>query len=113
MISVVISNNIVFAGSFSDEDIKEMIKEFVLMHKFNHPNVISLVGICLDAGPSPYIVLPFMENGSLLSYIKTNRHSLLTDANTDEEKVCFKTMMIKFVSLVSSSGHYQVLFNSV
>ena len=83
-------NNVVCAGTFTDDDIKEMIREFVLMHKLNHPNVIPLVGICLDSGPSPFIVLPFMENGSLLSYLKANRDCLLTDANTDEEKVCCK-----------------------
>ena len=88
--SLQILNNVVCAGTFTDDDIKEMIREFVLMHKLNHPNVISLVGICLNAGPTPYIVLPFMENGSLLSYLKANRGSLLTDAHTDEEKVCLK-----------------------
>lgn len=57
------------------------------MHKLDHPNVISMIGICLDAGPSPYIVLPFMENGSLLSYVKKNRCSLLTSHETEKEKV--------------------------
>ena len=63
----------------------EFLRESVLMYKFNHPNVLPLVGICLDAGPSPYIVLPFMENGSLLSYVKKNRCRLLTSSETDEE----------------------------
>ena len=54
------------------------------MYKFDHPNVISLIGLCLDAGPSPYIILPFMENGSLLSYVKKNRGILLTNTDTEE-----------------------------
>ena len=59
-----------------------------MMQKFDHPHVIHLIGICLDAGPPPYIVLPFMENGSLLSYVKKNRRNLLTSRETDEDKVC-------------------------
>lgn len=74
-------------GSFTDNNIMELLRESVLMYKFNHPNVLPLVGICLDAGPSPYIVLPYMENGSLLSYVKKNRCSLLTSNETDEEEV--------------------------
>lgn len=42
------------------------------MSDFDHPNVLSLRGICLDGGQVPYIVTPFMSNGSLLSYLKRN-----------------------------------------
>ena len=74
-------------GSFTHQHTKTLIKECALIHELDHPNVTSLVGICLDAGPSPYIILPFMENGSLLSYVKSNKTILCTDTNTDEETV--------------------------
>ena len=74
-------------GSFTHQHTKTLIKECALIHELDHPNVISLVGICLDAGPSHYIILPFMENGSLLSYVKSNKTILCTDTNTDEETV--------------------------
>ena len=74
-------------GCFTHEHTKTLIKECALIHEFDHPNIISLVGICLDAGPSPYIILPFMENGSLLSYVKDNKNILHTDTNTNEETV--------------------------
>ena len=48
-------------GSFTHQHTKTLIKECALIHELDHPNVTSLVGICLDAGPSPYIILPFME----------------------------------------------------
>ena len=57
------------------------------MYKLGHHNVLSLIGLCLDAGPFPYIILPFMENGSLLSYIKSNKAKLCTNIKTDEEEV--------------------------
>ena len=40
------------------------------------PNVMSLIGVCLDAGPGVSIVMPFMANGSLLDYLKKERDKL-------------------------------------
>ena len=57
------------------------------MHKFDHPNVIALLGVCLDAGPSPYIVLPFMANGSVLSFLRENKSSLQLSDDAEEDKV--------------------------
>ena len=45
------------------------------MSQFKHAHVMSLVGVCLDAGPAPYIVMPYMANGSLLRYLKRERES--------------------------------------
>ena len=75
------------SGSFNRDDTEDLIRESVLMFKFDHPNIISLIGLCLDAGPSPYIILPFMENGSLLSYIKKNRAILRMNIDTEDEIV--------------------------
>ena len=52
------------------------------MYSFKHPNVLTLNGVCLDGGPNPYIIMPFMTNGSLLAYIKKNR-GRLTVASKD------------------------------
>ena len=62
------------------------------MKQFNHPNVMNLIGVCLNAGPAPYIVMPFMANGSLLSYLRKERPNLLLDENADDDSVrvyCF------------------------
>ena len=34
------------------------------MSEFDHPNVLTLTGVCLDGGPAPYIVMPFLFNES-------------------------------------------------
>ncbi len=47
-------------GMFDDNDMEDMIKESIVMKKLNHPNVMQLLGVCVDAGSAPYIVLPFM-----------------------------------------------------
>ena len=57
------------------------------MKRFNHPNVINLIGVCTDAGPAPYIVMPFMANGSLLSYLKQHRSELMLPDTADEDVV--------------------------
>ena len=49
------------------------------MHTFDHPNVLKLTGVCLDGGPAPYIIMPFMTNGSLLSYLKKEREHVLIE----------------------------------
>ena len=57
------------------------------MKQFNHPNVMNLIGVCITAGPAPYIVMPFMANGSLLSYLRKERSNILLNENTDEDLV--------------------------
>ena len=52
------------------------------MAKFSHSNVMRLIGVCIDNGPSPYIVMPYMAFCNLLSYLKKKRAEL-TPANVD------------------------------
>ena len=74
-------------GFFTEENVEEIIRESKKMQEFDHPNVLSMLGICLDAGPAPYIVMPFMSNGSLISYLKENRQELVLHDTTDEDTV--------------------------
>ena len=80
------------------ERVDEMLKECAKMKDFNHPNVLTLKGVCLDGGPAPFIIMPFMANGSLLSYLKDNRKTLVLDPSTcrlddivSPKKECHKT----------------------
>ena len=57
------------------------------MKVFKHPNVMSLIGVCLDMGPVPYIVLPFMSGGNLLTHIQQKRSCLVVDCDETEELV--------------------------
>ena len=55
------------------------------MKEFSHPHVMGLLGVSLDSGPSPYLVLPFMAGGSLLAHLKNKRSELVLkhDSKTD------------------------------
>ena len=79
-------------GFYEKKEVMEIMTESMKMREFNHPHVLGLIGLCIDAGPAPYIVMPFMANGSLLSYLKKERPKLLLDETTDEDLVrsnCF------------------------
>ena len=58
------------------------------MSRFKHAHVMDLIGVCLDAGPAPYIVMPYMANGSLLKYLKKERSSIVLSEDVDEDEVC-------------------------
>ena len=74
-------------GFFDQNEINKIMEESVKMKQFNHPNVMNLIGVCTNAGPAPYLVMPFMTNGSLLSYLKNERPNLLLDETADEDLV--------------------------
>ena len=57
------------------------MEESLQMKSFQYPNVMNLLGVCLDAGPAPYLILPYMANGNLLSYLKNNRESFILTEN--------------------------------
>ena len=55
------------------------------MKDFNHPHIMPLIGVCLDAGVG--VVMPYMANGSVLSYLKKERETLLLQDEADMEQV--------------------------
>ncbi len=59
------------------------------MKLFDHPHVLSLIGVSIDAGKAPFIVMPFMSNGSLLAYLRKERPHLTIseEANAGDEIV--------------------------
>ena len=48
-------------GRYRQEEANELLTESIVMKELDHPNVMGLIGVCLDIGPSPYIVLPYMS----------------------------------------------------
>ena len=53
------------------------------MKNFANLHVMSLKGVCLDGGPVPYLILPYMANGSLASYLKKERKDLVIMIDND------------------------------
>ncbi|XP_061187116.1 hepatocyte growth factor receptor-like [Saccostrea echinata] len=51
-------------------DVNAFLNEALIMKDFDHPNVLTLIGITMDKGEFPMVILPFMHNGALLTYIR-------------------------------------------
>ena len=66
------------------------------MSSFDHVNVLTLIGVCLDGGPAPYIIMPFMANGSLLAYLKKNRKSLVISSEDAGDEDVSKVILLKW-----------------
>ena len=71
-----------YAGMFSSSDVKCLAEESQMMAKVDHPNVMKLLGVSINMNKSLLVILPFMANGSLLSYLRKNRAGL-TVKNAD------------------------------
>ncbi|KAJ7831257.1 hypothetical protein B0H13DRAFT_1578489, partial [Mycena leptocephala] len=37
--------------------------------RLNHPNVLGFLGISVDLGPSPALISPFCQSGSIMKYL--------------------------------------------
>ena len=71
------------AGLHTDSDREKVIAEINKMKNLHHPNVMPLIGVCLDASKGISIVMPFMANGNLLDYLKKERANLYLKSNVD------------------------------
>ena len=54
----------------SIDDFENFLAEGTLMIDFKHKNVLSLIGVVQEEGQRPLVVLPYMENGDLCTFIK-------------------------------------------
>ena len=62
----------------SFEDLERFLAEGTLMIDFKHENVLSLVGVVSEEGERPLVVLPYMENGDLCTFLK--RDEIVSDS---------------------------------
>jgi serine/threonine protein kinase len=80
-------NECSIVGFFDKDKVDSIMDESLKMKHFDHPNVLGLIGVCLDAGPAPYVVMPYMANGSLLHYLKKERCNIVLSSQVDEDVV--------------------------
>ena len=70
------------------------------MLSFEHTNVMSLIGVCID-GEMPLLIMPFMSNGSVLDFVKHHRDELFC-TDPSEGMVCYTDfcMLLWFRSIL-------------
>ena len=49
--------------------------------------MMGLIGVCLDADSTSYIVMPYVANGSPLHYLKREQQTVVLEEDTDEDEV--------------------------
>ncbi|XP_065829757.1 uncharacterized protein [Oscarella lobularis] len=106
----------VFKGKLKDADVamksvldvmnRREVNDFVrgglLMHQFDHPNVMKLLGICWSDDPSssyhrsPLIILPYMELGDLKTYLRKLRPGGSMDENPTQAMKVSLEQLVKF-----------------
>ncbi|NXI44674.1 MERTK kinase, partial [Galbula dea] len=63
--------------NFSQREIEEFLSEAACMKDFDHPNVLKLLGVCIELSsqqvPKPMVILPFMKYGDLHSFLLRSR----------------------------------------
>ena len=74
------------------------------MKDFDHLNVLPLLGVCLELGDAPYILTPFMNEGSLLSYLKRERPNFTISENADEDIILDTTKRMLSMCLQIAKG---------
>ena len=85
-------------GYYDKQEIDKFVAESLIMSRFKHAHLMGLIGVCLDGGSAPYIVMPYMANGSLLHYLKRERTNIVLTEDTDEDEA--RHSIIKFSCLL-------------
>ena len=91
-------------GYFNELHIDDIFEEATKMKSFDHKNVLSLNGVCLDLVETPCIVMPFMGGGSLLSYLRKESTNLLISEVADEDLICDTTKQLLTMCLQVAKG---------
>ena len=78
-------------GHFDQIEEDQFVKESLKMSRFKHSHIMSLIGVCLDTGSTPFIIMPYMDNGSLLKYLRSERENVVF-SDKDEVSSCRVTL---------------------
>jgi len=69
-------------GFRDQERADALLDEALCMKNLDHSNILTLIGVCMDEASTPWIVMPYMANGSLLVHLrKTHNNYVLVDSH--------------------------------
>ena len=92
------------------------------MLSFEHKNVMTLIGVCID-GEMPLLIMPFMSNGSVLEFLKHHKNELLccnasqamvlsSSFTTVFQKICpIKMLLFMLLSIMQIDSAIKSLLN--
>jgi len=92
----------VITGILTNAEVQSMISEVSRMRDLSHPNVMSLIGVCVDSSQGPSIIMPYMANGSLLDYLKKERNCLNLYLEAEVEEIAsVRKLLLRFCHQIS------------
>lgn len=63
--------------NFTSSEFDSFLQEALIMKEFDHPNVMGLIGLVFPDHQPPQLILPFMCNGDLLQYLRSQPRNFL------------------------------------
>ena len=63
-------------GDATKKEVEDMLSETLKMESLSHPHVMNLISVSISHTLSPILIMPFMETGNLLNYLKKEKSSL-------------------------------------
>ena len=87
-------------------DVHNMTDEILKMKHFDHPNVMTMIGVCVSIGGGPAIVMPYMENGSLLNYLRRDKDNIIMNDDQDLDTVSYTWLLLLSLTSTASSFMY-------
>ena len=82
------------------------------MKSFDHVNVLPLIGVSLDLSEAPCIIMPYMSEGSLLSYLKRERPNLNVAENAEISEDAIKNTTKQLLSMCLQVANGMVYLSS-
>ncbi len=84
------------SDNITEENLADFLNEGVTMKQFDHPNILSLIGMTI-LGNQPCVLMPYMEHGNLRDYLRqqTNIH-LNVQVHTVQHNQCVSQFSFKF-----------------
>ena len=64
----------------AEMDKRSFLSEALVMSNFSHPNVLPVLGVCLDSNPF-FLILELMEAGDLLAFLRGARQENVSSSD--------------------------------
>ncbi|GMT10468.1 hypothetical protein PFISCL1PPCAC_1765, partial [Pristionchus fissidentatus] len=73
----------ILRNDHSTEDRTRFLWEAIIMNNFDHPNIVRLLGVCLEENHPPYLIVEHMQGGDLLTFLnRASASSPFTNTRT-------------------------------
>ena len=89
------------SGNLDQVEVDNFVEESLKMSRFKHIHVMRLIGVCLDSGSAPYIIMPYVANGSLMDYLRKERRNLVFPKEINEDENTNSAFLDRLMKLLS------------